>query len=114
MESRGPSLRASVCTLNVTTRGMGGSDASGAQGGLCRGQMPAGALGGSWNSQMPAGALGGSWRGQMPTAHLGVCGGVRCQWQIIPLCVYIIWLCAWKSGWALERAKERPGTRLDV
>ena len=55
-----------VCTLNVTTRGMGGSDASGALGGLCR-------------CRMPAGALGGLWRGRMPAAHLGVCGGVRCQ-----------------------------------
>ena len=32
-------------------------------------------------------AIGGSWRGQMPAARSGVRGGVRCQRQIITLCV---------------------------
>ena len=66
---------------------MGGSDASGAQGGLYRGRMPAGALWGfversdasgcTWGfveGSDASGALGGLWRGRMPVAnHTPVC-----------------------------------------
>ena len=53
-----------------------------------------------------SGALGGSWRGRMPAAHLGVSGGVGCQRQIIPLCVSIVWLDAWKSIYDANRPKN--------